>query len=289
MPSAKRNIKKREIVHRPRIGVALGGGFARGIAHIGVLRAFADYDIPVDCISGTSAGAVAAATYAFGVSPDALIEKAKKLSWYSIFGFSRLKLGLVSNSALEKILEGLIGSVDIAAAHCPLAIVAADIETGEKIVFRKGKAALVVRASTCLPGLFTPVEIDGRKLMDGGLVENLPLGPLQDMGADIAIGVDVAHWHSEKKVNNILDVMSNAIDIFASQQKAVPGRLADVFIEPDLGMYSSSDFKKADEMVAIGYRAAVRKIPEIRRLLEKKTQRGKPKNLFLRLTNWLLE
>ena len=289
MPTAQRNIKKKEIARRPRVGVALGGGSARGIAHVGVLKAFADYGIPVDCIVGTSAGAVAAATYAFGVSPDALIEKAKKLSWYSIFGFSRLKLGLVSNSALEKIMEGLIGSVDITAAHCPLAIVAADIETGEKIVFRKGKAALAVRASTCLPGLFTPVEINGRKLMDGGLAENLPLGPLRDMGADITIGVDVAHWYSRKKVNNILDVMSNAIDIFTSHQKVVSGRLADVLIEPDLGMYSSSDFRKADEMVALGYRAAVRKIPEIRRLLEIKTHRRKPKNLFVRFADWLLE
>jgi len=289
MASIKDNIGKTEKSDRPRIGVALGGGFARGIAHIGVLKAFADHDISVDCISGTSAGALVAATYAFGVPLDMLVEKSKKLSWYSISGFPSLKLGIVPNDALEKIIEEFIGSADIAKARIPLAIIATDIETGEKVVFRKGKAGLAARASACIPGLFIPVEIDGKKLVDGGLMENLPLEPLREMGADIAIGVDVSQWHGEKKVSNILDVMSNAIDILASHQKAVPGRFIDIVIEPDLGAYSSSDFKKADEIVAIGYRAAVRKIPEIRRLLEKRGKQEKPKNIFIRFWNWLLE
>ena len=253
-----------------------------------MLKAFIDYGIPIDCISGTSAGAVVAATYAFDVSLDILIGKAKKLSWYSISGVPRLKLGLVSNNALKRIVEEIIGFVDISASHCPLAIVATDIETGEKIVFQKGSASLAVQASTCLPGLFTPVEISGRKLMDGGLAENVPIEPLRKMGADIVIGVDVAHWHSKKKVNNILDVMSNAIDILASHQKVTDSRSVDVLIDPELGEYSHSDFKKADELVAAGYRAAVRKIPEIRRLLRKKTQ-PREKNIFKRFLDWLLE
>jgi NTE family protein len=114
MPPAKRNIKKKETARRPRVGVALGGGSARGIAHIGVLKAFIDYGIPVDCISGTSAGAVAAAMYAFDIPFDTLIEKAKKLSWYSVSGVPLFRLGLVSNSALKKAIEGFIGPVDIA-------------------------------------------------------------------------------------------------------------------------------------------------------------------------------
>ena len=291
MASVKKNIKKEELktnVNRPRVGVALSGGSARGIAHIGVLKALIENEIPIDCISGTSAGAIVAAVYAFDVPLDALIEKAKKLSWYSISGFPNLKLGLVPNNALEKIIEEFVGSADISKARIPLAIVATDIESGEKVVFRKGKVALAARASACLPGLFVPVEVDGRKLVDGGVTENLPLEPLLEMGADISIGVHVTRWHSRKKVNNILDVVSNAIDILADYQKDIPGRFVDVVIEPDLGAYSSSDFKKADEMVDIGYRAAVRKIPEIRRLLEEKGTKRKAKGILERFWDWLL-
>ena len=285
MPSVKKDIKK--ISNRPRVGVALGGGSARGIAHLGVLKAFKDNDISIDYISGTSAGAVVAAMYAFDVPLDTLTTRVKKLSWYSISELPRSKLGLVSNIAIKKIVEEIIGPVDISKSHCPLAIVATDIETGEKIVFQNGSVALAVQASACLPGLFTPVEIDGRKLMDGGLAENVPVEQLREMGADIIIGVDVAHWPSRKKVNNILDVMSNTIDILVSHQKTTRERFVDILIEPDLGMYNPSDFKKADEIISAGYRAAVRKIPEIRRSLKKKTRQRKPKGLFVRFLDWL--
>ncbi len=282
MPPVKKNKK-----NMPRIGIALGGGSARGIAHIGVLKALKDHGIQIDCISGTSAGAFIAAMYAFDVPLDTLTTKVKKLSWYSISELPRSKLGLVSNSAIKKIIEEIIGHVDISKSHCPLAIVATDIETGEKIVFQDGNVALAVQASTCLPGLFTPVEIDGRKLMDGGLAENVPLEPLREMGADIMIGVDVAHWPSRKKVDNVLDVISNTIDILISHQKIVHENFVDVFIEPDLGMYNSSDFKKADEMVNAGYHAAIKKIPEIRRLLKKKAQQKKQRGPFMRFLEWL--
>jgi NTE family protein len=288
----KRRNRRKSRHDRPRVGLAFGGGSARGIAHIGVLRAFADYGVPIDYISGASVGAIIATAYAFDFSLDALTDKARGLSWYAISSFPNLKFGLASNSAVERIMEEFIGSADIAAAHTPLAIVATDIESGEKIVFRKGKAALAVRASTALPGLFVPVEVNGRKLVDGGLAENLPVSPLREMGAEICIGVDVAHWYSEKKVANVLDVMSNSIDILTNHQKMVSGQMADVLIEPDLGAYSSSDFKKADELVKAGYRAAERKIPEILRLIERrsrKMKKSKPEGVFTRFLDWLLE
>jgi len=287
MPSVKKDTKRKKIKNRLRVGIALGGGSARGIAHIGILKALKDHDIPIYCISGTSAGAIIAAMYAFDVPLDTLTMRVKKLSWYSISELPRSKLGLVSNVAIKKIVEEIIGPVDINKSHCPLAIVATDIETGEKIVFHNGSVALAVQASTCLPGLFTPVEIDGRKLMDGGLAENVPLEPLRKMGAEIVIGVDVAHWPSQKKVDNILDVISNTIDILINHQKIVRENFVDISIEPDLGMYNSSDFKKADEIVSAGYRAALRKIPEIRRLLKKKAPQRKPKGLFVRFLDWL--
>ena len=270
-----------------KIGLALGGGAARGIAHIGVLQAFADHGIPVDCITGTSAGAIVAASFAFGVPLDRITEKARALTWYSLSNFPISKLGLASNGVIEKMMEEVIGPADITEAKIPLAIVAADIESGEKVVFRRGKVATMVRASSCIPGMFAPVEVGARKLVDGGITENVPLSPLREMGAKILIGVDVTHWHSERKVGNVLDVMANAIDILANHQTNVAHRLADVLIMPDLGAYSPSDFKKADELVHAGYRAAMKKMPEIREAMAKHGVGGRRENVFVRFGRWL--
>ncbi len=271
---------------RPRIGIALSGGSARGIAHIGVLQSLIDHNIPVDCISGTSAGSVVATGFAFGIPLEKLREKAEQINWYNISNFPTSALGLVSNQAVEKIMEEFIGAADISEAKIPLAIIATDIETGEKVVFRTGKAALAVRASTCIPGLFVPVEIAGRKLVDGELSESLPLSPLRDMNADIRIGVNVVHWHSKKKVSTIFDIMSNAIDITANHQKEDPLQYADLIIEPNLGDYGSSDFKKTDAMINEGYRAATLKIPEIKRLLARAQEMPEPETLIEKIRRW---
>lgn len=271
---------------RPKIGLALSGGSARGIAHIGVLQALMDNEIPIDCIAGTSAGAIVGAAFAFGVSMEKLQEKARGLNWYSLPNFPTSALGLASNQSIENIIEEFIGAADIAESKIPLAIIATDIETGKKVVYFKGSVSSAVRASACIPGLFVPVEIGGRKMVDGGLAESLPLSPLQDMKADIKIGVNVIHWHSVKKVTNIFDVLSNSVDIVADHQKEDPLEYADIMIEPNLSAYGASDFNKTDAIVAEGYRAASLKIPEIKKLIEERKKSAKPKTLLAKIRRW---
>jgi NTE family protein len=257
-----------------KIGIALGGGSAAGIAHIGVLRAFADHDIKIDCIAGTSAGAMIGTLAAFGVPLKEIQERAKKLSWRSLLGIPNSMFGIASNQPIEKIMEGVIGKADIADAKIELAINATDIEKGTNVIFKKGSAALAVRASACIPGLFAPVEVGDRKFVDGGIAENVPLSLLEEMHADVLIGVNVIHWHvPERKVSNLFDVMSNAIDILATHQEPAMHRRADIIIEPNLGAYSPSDFGKTDALVEEGYRAAIAKMSEIEKLISKKPKR----------------
>lgn len=277
----------------PKIGIALSGGSARGIAHIGVLQALIDHKIPISCIAGTSAGAIVATAFAFKVPMEKLQEKAKSLSWYSLPNFPTSALGLASNQSVKNIMEQFIGDADFSEAKIPLAIVATNIETGEKVVYSKGSVSLAVRASACIPGLFVPVEIDGLKMVDGGLSESLPLSPLQNMDADIKIGVNVIHWHSVRKVTNILDVLSNSVDIVAEHQKENPLDYADVIIEPNLSNFGASDFKKTDAIVAEGYRAATLKIPEIKKLIEERKRSlsadqagAKPKTFLAKIRRW---
>ena len=273
-----------------KIGVALGGGSAWGIAHIGVLKALMDHDIMVDCIAGTSAGAIVATLFAFGIPLEEIQRKAKGLSWYSLAGLPTSGLGLTSNQPLEKMMEDLIGKADIHDAKLPLAITATDIEGGANVVFKKGRAALAVRASACIPGLFAPVDINDRKFVDGGLTENVPVSSLDAMGAELKIGVNVTHWHSERRVKNLLDVMSNAMDILATHQEARAEHRADIFIRPDLAAYSPSDFRQADALVAEGYRAALTAIPEIKALILKRGRRrgrAKQPGFWQNLKRWL--
>ena len=285
--------QKRGIQTRRRIGVALGGGGALGMAHVGVLAALMENDIPIDCIAGTSAGALVATGYAFGMTTEEMKAVAAKLNWSFVSSFPNSLLGFASNRGVETEVEKHIGKKGIEEANTPLAIVVTDIEDGERVVLRRGRAALAVRASTCIPGMFVPVEIDGRKFVDGGLTENLPLSPLHDMGAEIRIGVNVVRWHARRVVKNVIDVMTNTISILASHQRHLVPQNVDILIEPDLGAYTPSDFKKSAEIIEEGYRTGVAKVPEIKEMMQHRSRRHahaeKPQGILTRIWNWLRE
>jgi len=248
----------------PRVGVALSGGSALGIAHIGVLKSLMDHRVPIDCIAGTSAGAIVAACYAFDVPLDKVAEKARGLSWYALSKFSFSTMGLVSHAALGKIIHEFLGNVNIEDSRIPLAIVATDIGTGERVVFRKGPIADALMASTCIPGVFVPVEIGGRMFVDGGLVDNLPLSALTELGATVKIGVDVNRWISKERPKNILDVVVKSFEIATTYRS--PSKKDEVLIEPHLEAFSPSDFSRADRLVGDGYRAATLAMKEIKNL-----------------------
>jgi NTE family protein len=276
-----------------KIGLALSGGSALAIAHIGVIQSFEDHGIAIDCISGTSAGSVVAACYAFGVPMSDVAKTAGNLSWRKFSRFFRSAMGIATNQIVGDLLIKLIGhDVNIEDAKIPLAIVATDISTGEKVVFRSGSVVDAVCASTAMPGLFVPIAKDGRLLMDGGLVENLPIKELADFHADVKIGVNLARWRSYKTPKSIIGVMMNSVDIMVFHQSIAHGELADIIIEPHLEPYTSSDWGKVDLLIKEGYRTATLAIPEIKKIASragiqrKKTAKGKSA-WYMRLWHWL--
>jgi NTE family protein len=176
---------------KKKIGLALGGGAVLGAAHIGVLKAIEEFNIPISYIAGTSIGAIISAFYAFGKNWEEMAILLKGLNWLDISRISLSQFGLLSNKKLGKLITDNLGDVSFDEACIPLAMIATDITSGEKVVLKSGNVAAAVMASSCIPGIFIPVEIDNRLLVDGELVENVPISPLKDMGANFIISVDL--------------------------------------------------------------------------------------------------
>jgi NTE family protein len=263
--------------------LALSGGSAVGIAHVGAVRALREADVVIGSVAGTSAGAVVAACVAFEIPEERMIEVSRRLSWSNISDFGYSKLGLNSNKPVGKLIEELIGDVSIEDAPIPLAIVATDIDTGEKVVFRKGNLAEAVMASTCIPGFFVPVEIGGRRLVDGGIVENLPLPSLSPSRVDVRIGIDLGYWRTIHTAKNVLDVVTNSYAILVRNQSGGSPLASDegIVIRPHLEGFTISDFKRMDELIDIGFRATRARIPAVRRRIVAK--RLSPVRFFRRL------
>ena len=172
------------IAFKTKIGLALGGGAAKGIAHVGVLKALQDAKVDIDFIAGTSAGAIAAALYAFRLDLETIDQLARGLTFSKVTNFKLAKTGFFSTDSLKQLLLEQIGPVNIEDASIPLAIVTTDIKTGEVVTLTRGSLADAVCASTAIPGIYIPVSIGGRTLVDGGLLQNVPIQPLKMMGAD---------------------------------------------------------------------------------------------------------
>ncbi len=269
----------------PKVGLALSGGSALGISHIGAIKALSEHKIPIDCVSGTSAGAIAAVGLAFGIPTKKMIELSRNLNWSSISKFGYSRLGLNSNEPVCDIIREMIGRARIEDAQIPLAIIATNIDTGEKVILKKGSVAEAIMASTCLPGLFIPVKIKGKKLVDGGLVENLPLSPLKKMGAEVRIGVDLGHWRTYKKTRSVIDVVTNSYGILIKPQCFMTEHKAEILIEPHLEKFSPSDFDKVNELMEAGYRAAKLAMPEIRKQLG--IGASDPERIFRKIVRFL--
>jgi NTE family protein len=243
---------------KPTVGLALGGGATLGAAHVGVLKAIEEMAIDVHCISGTSVGAFVAALYAFGTSPASIEEEIRGLNWLDISGisFERIKLGLFSNDKLGKSVKKMLGNALISDSEIPLAIVATDIASGKKVELTECAVSQAVMASTAVPGIFAPVEIDGQMLVDGGLVENVPITPLRKIGADLVIGVDLSARRSYRKPDDLIDVLMNSIDVAIDTATRLQTSKADIVISPELSAYSRTDTAQISELVDEGFEAA---------------------------------
>lgn len=243
----------KKIKKNKKIGLALGGGAALGAAHIGVLKAFEENDIKIDFVTGTSIGAFVAALFAFGKSWREIEDIAHDLNWFDVADISLSQFGLLSNKKLGKLLAENIGDVKFEDAKIPVAMIATDITSGEKVVLDTGDIADAVMASTCIPGIFALVEINDRLLVDGGVVENVPVSPLKDMGADIVIGVDLISEHARKKPENIIEVLIRSYYFTLKTATEIQTEQADILIKPDLSDFNMVDVKQADDLIEKGY------------------------------------
>lgn len=279
---------------RPKIGLVLSGGAARGLAHIGVLKALEEQGIRIDAIAGTSMGAVIGGLYASGYKIDELEKLALNIDWRQALsdappredvpfrrkqddrdflvkqklsfrddGSLGLPLGVIQGQNLALLLESKLAHAsdtrDFDKLPIPFRAVATDIASGEKVVFRKGHLPQVIRASMSIPAVFAPVELDGRLLVDGGMTDNIPLDVARDMGVDNAIVVDIGTpLRSRKQLNTVVDVLNQSITLMTRRNSEV--QLAalhkdDVLIQPALSSFGVTDFGRAQEMIDAGYRA----------------------------------
>lgn len=248
-----------------KIGLALGGGAAKGPAHIGVLKALEEQNITLHAISGTSVGAIIAALYAFGKTPDEIRSLAMDMSIGRFSGFALRKKGFSTTQRLQDLFIETLGDVNIEQAKLPLAIVATNIVTGEKQIFTQGNLAKAVAASTAVPGLFLPVEIDGQEYVDGGIIENVPVSALKPLGANVVIAVNLSGGKHYAAPENAMEVLSNALDIAINAKTREQLRSARVVLSLDLRRFSRTDNREqTDELIALGYRAAFAKQERIR-------------------------
>ncbi|MCF8261817.1 MAG: patatin-like phospholipase family protein [Melioribacteraceae bacterium] len=241
---------------RKNIGLALGGGSVLGSAHIGVLKAFDEFNLKPKGISGTSIGALVATMYAFGKTWKEMEKVALELNWLDVSSMSLSKYGLLSNEKLGKLINKQLGDVNIEDANIPLAIVAADVARGEKVVFRSGSVAKAVMASSCIPGVYIPIEINNMLLVDGGIVENVPVSSLSDMNMDVTIGVDLTSEHQKKKPENIIDVLVNSFHITLKNARKQQSQKADIRIAPNLSKFNIRDTDQIQELIKAGYSEA---------------------------------
>ena len=251
------------MLEKPRkIGLALGGGAVLGAAHIGVLRALKESNIEIGWIAGTSIGALVGSLFAFGKDYEKTKDLALQLSWSDITNFSPNSYGLFSNKKMEALLKETIGEVTFEEALIPLAIMATDIATGKREVMKSGRVADAVIASTCIPGIFHPIEVNGKLLVDGGVVENVPVSPLIEMGVKDIIAVDLNAKHKFEKPNNIMGVLINSFHFTLAASVNVQSKKANTLITPDLSEFNMYDMEQCEALIEKGYSETIKALTQ---------------------------
>jgi NTE family protein len=247
----------------PKIILALGGGGARGFAHIGVLQAFKEAGIRVSGIVGTSMGALIGATYAAGTDLYYLGQLVEYFHWEDLIDLRLPNLGLIDGAKVKTVIDLLTKGKDFEDLTINFWAVATDLFTGDEVIFKTGQLAPAVRASISIPGVFNPVELCGRTLVDGAVVAGVPVTVARQMGGDITLAVNVGFDHTQHQVNNIFDVMSKVMDIMGNMLDAQQIKQADLTITPQLGNIGTMHFQRAKECIAIGRIAAEHILPEL--------------------------
>jgi NTE family protein len=257
---------------RPRLGLALSGGAARGIAHVGVLKVLAEEGVRVDCVAGTSAGALVGGALASGMSVEEIEAFGRSLRWRDLGRITLSRLGAQTNAPMEDFIRARFPVSRFEELSIPFAAVATDLLTGAAVVMRdEGDMAFAVRASCALPGWYIPVtDARGRQLVDGGLVANLPTSVVRSLGAEVVVAVDV-NSDGAKFLGTPVSVIGVLLQsIVVVQRTAVEHQrqLADVVISPSVGHLRWDEMTRASEFIEAGMEAARAAIPAIKELLE---------------------
>jgi len=255
---------------RPKVALVLSGGASRGFAHVGVIKVLEQNNIPIDIVVGTSAGSLTGALYAYYDDAGMLERAARELTVEDIFDFSILSIsvGVVKGNNIVSYVEKTIKVKNIEDLKIPYAAVAADLNTGEMVVFKSGPVSTAVRASTAIPGIFTPLNLGGRVLVDGGIVNSMPVDVARDMGADVIIAVDVTAHTTNYDVKNVVDIIIQTFNIMGAQTNKYKYEEADVIIRPDVRGVGIIDFSQKDYLMLQGERAARTALPLIEEAIE---------------------
>jgi len=255
-------------VCRPKIGLALGSGGARGFAHLGVIKVLREEGIPIDYIAGSSMGSLVACFYGAGHDMERLykISTAFKRKYY--LDFTVPKMGFISGKRVKEFIRVFTKGKKLEELMIPVAVVATDLMTGEKVVFKEGPIDVAVRASISIPGIFVPEKLNGRLLVDGGIVDRVPVSVVKEMGADLVIAVDVSRVKTNAEVTSIYDVIMQSIDIM--QMELVENRqiASDMMIRPRVEMYSSRAFTNIEEIILIGEEETKKQMKQIKQVVD---------------------
>jgi NTE family protein len=258
--------EERPTAERPRVGLALAGGFARGIAHIGVLRALKNAGVPIDVVAGTSVGALIGACYCAGVPLDEMQRIGCSTSFADFGRWTPSWLGLATNQRMETYLERFTQAKTFEELTTPFAIAATDINAGISVYYTRGLLGPPLRGSCAYPGLFVPIQFEDRTLVDGFLTAPVPVEGALLLGADIVIAVYLEAGHLEHP-RTAADVISRSFTIIQRHADLAWRQQADVIIEPDVKPFVWDDFTKTNELVAVGEAAALAALPQIVKVL----------------------
>lgn len=261
-------------MQRPKIGLALGAGGARGFAHVGVMQALENMNVPIDMIAGSSMGALVGALYCSGMETkyvESLAVNLKRRHWID---FTVPKMGFVNGNRIMEMIRFLTKQKNLEDLDVPLHVIATDVEKGERVVFKEGPTWEAVRGSISIPGIFVPHRYQGRLLIDAAVTDRVPIQAAKEMGADIVIAVDVGLYEKETEVKSIFDVIFQSIEIM--EREIVRTRIldADVVIRPDVGHISSTAFTQIDDCVRLGREACEQVAEHIRKTIDDWTSGG---------------
>lgn len=255
------------VVHKPKIGLALGGGAARGFAHIGVIKMLESQGIVPDIIVGTSAGAVVGALYAGGYDAYAMQKIGQQLDEKIFADWTLGGRGLLKGEALQDFINQHLHNRPLEKLNKPFATVATDLNTGERIVFRSGDSGMAVRASAAVPGVFQPTQFGGKTYADGGLTSPIPVQAAREMGADFVIAVDISGKPNGQPIDSLSHILWQTTTIMGSVIGKTELAGADIVIRPNLPYVKSWDFAARHDAILEGERAAQAQLPLIRQKL----------------------